>query len=129
MTRINKRFRGSCQNLAEIIELNFTRLNGHQRTTIILKDVSRGKGEKGKSSLLCVSYSKVVIIQLKNVRPMVRSFWSPLSICAPFYGYSIANQTHKEMKEVETRSFLRRRSRTNKVLNCLTAVEKGVGVK
>ena len=60
---------------------------------------------------------------------MVRSFWSPLSICAPFYGYFKANQSHKEMKEDETRSFLRRRSRTNKVLNCLTAVQKGVGVK
>lgn len=31
-------------------------------TTIILKDVSRGKGEKGKSSLLCVNYSKIFII-------------------------------------------------------------------
>ena len=59
---------------------------------------------------------------------MVRSLCSPLSICAPFYGYFIADQSHKEMKELETRSFLRRRSRTNKVLNCLTTVEKGVGI-
>ena len=90
-------------------------------TTIILKDVSRGKGEKGKSSLLCVSYSNIFIIQLTNVRPMVRYFWSPLFICAPFYGYVIANQSHKESKEVETRSFLR--------FLRLTAVEKGAGVK
>ena len=52
---------------------------------------------------------------------MVRYFWSPLFICAPFYGYVIANQSHKESKEVETRSFLR--------FLRLTAVEKGVGVK
>ena len=58
----------------------------------------------------------------------MRSLWSPLFICAPFYGYFIADQSHKEMKELETRSFLRRRSRTNKVLNCLTTVEKGVGI-
>ena len=61
----------------------------------------------------------VTVLQLTKLRPAVRSFYTPLSISAPFYGYlkllkaARKGKKSKQRFEVTPRNCIRKRPRTN----------------